>query len=88
MLLAQTIKTLYYLSLISITIIPQKIITKYKLLILGSLLAYLVSESDQHVSNTIYSIITLYKGTQTVIIEFYVYIKSCQYSMLYTNKMF
>ena len=59
MLLAQTIKTLYYLSLILITIVPQSIITKYKLLILGSLLAYLISESDQHVSNKIYSIITL-----------------------------
>ena len=28
------------------------------------------------------------KGTQAVGIEFFVYIKSCQYSMFYTNKMF
>jgi hypothetical protein len=27
------------------------------------------------------------KGTQAVRIEFFVYIKSCQYSMFYTNKM-
>jgi hypothetical protein len=27
------------------------------------------------------------KGTQAVGIEFFVYMKSCQYSMFYTNKM-
>jgi len=30
----------------------------------------------------------VFKGTQAVRIEFFVYIKSCQYSMFYTNKMF
>ena len=29
----------------------------------------------------------LFKGIQAVRIEFFVYIKSCQYSMFYTNKM-
>jgi len=28
------------------------------------------------------------KGTQAVRIDFFGYIKSCQYSMFYTNKMF
>jgi hypothetical protein len=28
-----------------------------------------------------------FKGTQTVRVDFFVYIKSCQYLMLYTNKM-
>ena len=29
-----------------------------------------------------------FKGTQAVRIQFVVYIKSCQYSMFYTSKMF